>query len=188
MFYKNKRESGALKNAIFNVPVYVNVCVWESNTCCTNCFIRWQKQKQQCKFEFNKSDLISYTRMICIIILLISSGQFCETTTQSFLNSRFKWTTQFGKRLNLLPKHALRKSSRSVLVTLFKLLRKPFSKIATIVFPLCEALACTQGQLTGANHFSTPVFRLARYQICLSADQYDLHMPSITTRNRRVSQ
>lgn len=87
-------------------------------------------------------------------------------------------------------KHALRKSSRAVLVTLLKLLRKLFGKIATIAFPLCEALAFTQGRLNGANHFPTPLFRLARYgyQICLSVCQYDLHIPSITIRNRRVSQ
>lgn len=169
--------------------VFQFVCMYGNQThAVQNTLFVDKGKKKQCKFEFNKSGLISYRRVICIIILLISSGQFCKTTTQSFLNSRFKWTTQFGKRLNLLQKHALRKSSRAVLVTLLKLLRKPFSKIATIVFPLCEALAFTQGQLNGVNHFFTPVFRLARYQICLSVYQYDLHMFSVTTRNGRVSQ
>ena len=122
-----------------------------------------QKKRKQCDFEFNKSYLISYRRMICIIILLISSGQFCKTTTQTFVNSRFKWTTQFGKRPNLLQKHALRKSSGPALVTLLKLWRKPFSKIATIAFPLCEVLAFTEGRSNGLNNFSPPLFRLARY-------------------------
>lgn len=73
-----------------------------------------------------------------------------------------------------------------MLVTLLKLLPKPFSKIATIPFPFCEALAFTRGQLNGVNHFHTPLFRLAPHQTRLFVDQYNLHMLSMTIRKRRV--
>lgn len=56
-------------------------------------------------FELSLTNLTwSHIAILFAYNSLVSSGQFYKTTTESFLNSRFKWTSQFGKRLKFISK------------------------------------------------------------------------------------